>query len=146
MPRTGYRTKRGQKKIVDDPHADEREARDDEYECEVLRQPRGGNKRERGGHCARREMGRSDIVLRRPRDAAGYPRGRKKGGKKKRWGDCNMGRESGLYISEKEQLTNIHICLNVRQNVCALDEQNEGDLTHQSSFIFKLRCRTSLPD
>jgi len=52
-----------------------------------------------------------------------------------------MGRESGLYISEKEQLTNIHICLNVRQNVCALDEQNEGDLIPS----IQLHFQTPLP-
>src|SRR5882757_7913740 len=110
MPRTGYRTKRRQEKIVDDPDTDERERSDDEYEGEVVRQPRGGGEeRERGGHCARREMGWDDIVLRRPRDAAGYPRGRKKGGKKTRWGDSDMGSRTGLYISENERLTNLHI-------------------------------------
>lgn len=56
-----------------------------------------------------------------------------------------MGMVSGLYISEKEQLTNIHICLNVRQNVCALDEQKR-DLMPSMHFIFELRCRTSLPN
>jgi hypothetical protein len=34
-------------------------------------------------------------------------------------GDSDMASGSGLYISEKEQLTNIHIYLNVHQNVCA---------------------------
>jgi hypothetical protein len=48
------------------------------------------------------EMEWDDLVLRRPRDAAGYPRGRKKGGKKeKRW-EIQTWRVGRVYISRKK--------------------------------------------